>query len=245
MLLRRTERIADPARTGALPSLDGWRYSMRMAERTPAPAPEPEVWERTFAEKRLLWGLKPARSAVLAMEAFVRSGVKTVLVPGVGYGRNAKVFVDQGMTVTGIEISESAIALARSELGLDIRIHHGSVTDMPFDPEQYDGIFCHGLLYLLDAAARAKVLRDCYAQLAPGGSMVFTLISKKAPMFGKGTKLGEDWYEPFPGVTMFFYDEASVQRELGAYGLVEQAEIEEPAHGGSTLPFIHVFCRKP
>jgi len=58
------------------------------------------------------------------------------------------------MSVTGIEISETAIGLARTEMHLDIPIHHGSVTDMPFDARAYDGVFAYGLLYLLDAAAR-------------------------------------------------------------------------------------------
>ena len=48
--------------------------------------------------------------------------------------------------MTGIEISETAIGLARTGMGLDIRVHHGSVTDMPFDARRYDGVFSFGLL---------------------------------------------------------------------------------------------------
>ena len=146
--------------------------------------------------------------------------------------------------MTGIEISETAIALARSRLGLDIPIVHGSVVDMPFDQRQYDGIFCFGLLYLLDARGREKLIRDCYQQLAPGGHMVFTVISKQAPMFGQGPKLGEDWYERLPGLPMYFYDAASLRRELGAYGVQEISEIDEPSGHGVSLPFLQVICRR-
>jgi SAM-dependent methyltransferase len=203
-----------------------------------------EIWEATFADKQLLWGLEPTRSALLARDLFVENRVRDVLIPGFGYGRNAKPFLDAGMAVTGIEISATALSLARTKLGLDVPVFHGSVTDMPFDDRRYDGIFCFGLLYLLDAAARAKLLVDCQRQLAPGGHMVFTLISKRAPMYGRGTRLGEDWYETHPGVRLYFYDAASVARELGPHGLVEHIEIDEPGHGGSTLPFLHVVCRK-
>jgi SAM-dependent methyltransferase len=202
-----------------------------------------EFWESAFTEKRLMWGLEPSRSAVSAKDAFLRHGVKDVLVPGVGYGRNAKVFLDHGMSVTGIEISETAMALARSELGLDIPIHHGSVADMPYDDRRYDAVFCHGLIYLLDARGREKLLRDCRHQLAPGGLMIFTVVSKSAPMYGRGTRLGEDWYEIMPGVKMYFHDGDSVQREFGPHGLVEWFALDEPTPGGS-LPFIHVICRK-
>lgn len=203
-----------------------------------------EFWEDAFASKQVMWGQSPTKSALFARDYLVRTGAKTVLLPGIGYGRNAKVLIDAGMSVTGIEISETAIALARSELGLDIPIHHGSVTDMPFDDKHYDAVFSYGLLYLLDAPARAKVLRDCYQQLAPGGHMIFTVLSKRAPMFGQGDKLGDDWYRMPYGVNLFFYDAASIEREFGPYGLQEFSEIDEPT-GGTVHSFFNVICARP
>lgn len=198
------------------------------------------IWEAAFIKNQLMWGHEPARSALFARDLFVRAGARSVLVPGVGYGRNAKVFVDAGMDVTGIEISSTAIDLARSELGLTLPIHHGSVTDMPFDQRAYDGIFCYGLLYLLDAAGREKVLREAHRQLAPGGHMIFTLIAKSAPMYGRGTHLGEDWYEVHAGIPMYFYDTDSIARDFGPYGLLEQVAMEE----AGPLPFINAVCKK-
>jgi SAM-dependent methyltransferase len=205
-----------------------------------------EIWESMFASKHLMWGEEPTSSAVCARDYFASRGARDVLIPGLGYGRNAKPFVDAGMLVTGIEISASAIALARSALGLQFPIHHGSVTDMPYgdDGTSYDSIFCFGLAYLLDAPGRAKFFADCFRQLRPGGAMTFVLISKKAPMYGQGPKLGEDWYERAPGMPMYFYDEASVERELGAYGIVGVSEVDEPVAPGTTFPFYSVTCVK-
>jgi SAM-dependent methyltransferase len=203
-----------------------------------------EFWETAFTKMQLAWGVEPTASASLARDYFARVGVKDVLIPGIGYGRNAKPFLERGMSVTGIEISETAITLARSRLGLEIPIVHGSVTDMPFDRQEYDGIFCYGLVYLLDARGREKLMSDCHRQLRPGGHMIFTVISKKAPMYGQGARLGEDWYERLPNLPMYFYDAESVTREFGAYGLVELSEIDEPSGGGVTLPFINVICKK-
>jgi SAM-dependent methyltransferase len=202
-----------------------------------------ELWENAFLEKQLMWGLEPSRSAVLAKDRFAKSGVEDVLIPGVGYGRNARPFLEQGMSVTGIEISGTAISLARSQLGLEIPIHHGSVANMPYDGRQYGGIFCYGLAYLLDAAGREKLIGDCYRQLAPGGQMIFTVIAKEAPMYGRGAHLGDDWYEIMPGVKMFFYDDDSIRREFGPYGLVEFSRIDEPGRSGGSLPFINVVCK--
>jgi SAM-dependent methyltransferase len=204
-----------------------------------------EMWEPAFAEKQLIWGTEPTASAVIASDYFAREGVKDVLIPGAGYGRNAKGFLAHGMSVTGIEISDSAIKLARSQLALQFPIYHGSVTDMPFDSKQYDGIFCYGLIYLLNPEGRAKLIQDCWQQLAPGGCMIFTVISKTAPMYGQGVKLGDDWFERGPGLQMFYYDATSVEREFSAHGMVEFSEIDEIIPGGSTFPFFNVFCKKP
>ena len=75
--------------------------------------------------------------------------------------------------------------------------------------------------------------------------MIFTVISKTAPMYGQGVKLGDDWFERGPGLQMFYYDAASVEREFGAHGMVEFSEIDEAMPGGGTFPFFNVVCKKP
>ena len=203
-----------------------------------------EFWNTVFIDKERMWGDAPTASAHLASAEFAHAGVKAVLIPGIGYGRNARAFLDRGMAVTGIEISATAIGLARTGLGLAIPIHHGPVADMPYDDVVYDGIFCYGLVYLLDPAGRAKLIADCYRQLAPGGRMVFTVIATTAPMYGQGVRLGDDWFERAPGLRMFFYDPASIAREFGSHGLVACAPIDEPLHDGGTFPFFNVTCVK-
>lgn len=199
---------------------------------------KPEFWEKSFTEKQEMWGFEPAPSAVLTKDLFVQQGIKTVLVPGFGYGRNAQILRENGMTVTGIEISQTAIDMARKHYGHEMTIYHGSVTDMPFDHEKYDGIFCYSLIHLLDAPEREKLIRDCYAQLNPGGYMVFVAISKEAPTYGTGTFLGKDRYEMFGGVQMYFYDRESIQAEFGNAGLIEVSEIRE------NYPFYLIRCKK-
>jgi hypothetical protein len=51
----------------------------------------------------MMLGTEPSRSAVFARDYFARAGAKEILIPGIGYGRNAKPFLERGMSVTGIE----------------------------------------------------------------------------------------------------------------------------------------------
>jgi SAM-dependent methyltransferase len=150
------------------------------------------------------------------------------LIPGIGYGRNAKIFVENGMNVSGIEISKTAIKLAKSKNRLDINIRHGSVTDMPFENQKYDGIFCYALVHLLNHWERRKFIKECYKQLEPKGYMIFTVISKKTSMYGSGKKLSTDRFQIMNGLNVFFYDDHSIKKEFGHYGLLDFNAIDEP-----------------
>ena len=197
-----------------------------------------EFWDAAFTEKQEMWGFEPSTSAILTKDFFVQEGVKNVLIPGIGYGRNAQVFRDNGMKVTGIEISATAIQMAEKHYGTGMIIHHGSVTDMPFDHDRYDGIFCYALIHLLDSNERTKLIRYCYHQLSENGYMVFTVISKEAPTYGKGTFISQDRYEMFGGVNMFFYDRTSIRAEFGQAGLFDIMEVNE------NYPFFLLKCKK-
>ena len=205
-----------------------------------------EIWEASFKENKMMWGFEPADSAILTKDFFLEKKVKDILIPGVGYGRNAKVFMENGMNVTGIEISETAIDIARKN-GLAFPIFHGSVTDMPIEETLYDGIFSYALIHLLNKEERAKFIADCYDQLKPNGYMVFTTISKDAPMYGKGKQLGKDYFEIIEGMKMFFYDEDAITEEFGEYGLIETKEILEPhknSEGKPPFKFTMITCHK-
>lgn len=197
-----------------------------------------EFWEANFIEKQEMWGFQPSHSALMTKDFFREKSVKSILIPGIGYGRNAQIFRDNGMTVTGIEISKTAIEMARKHYGTDMTIYHGSVTDMPFDNNFYDGIFCYALIHLLDGNEREKLIRDCYNQLSDNGYMIFTAISKEAPTYGKGKFISKDRYEIHQGVKMYFYDRETVQAEFDKAGLFEIIEINE------NQPFFLIKCEK-
>lgn len=74
--------------------------------------------------------------------------------------------------------------------------------------------------------------------LSKNGYMVFTVISKEAPIYGQGKLLGKDRYEMFGGVKLFFYDRGSIQAEFDQAGLFEISEVSE------NYPFFLIICRK-
>ncbi|WP_437372104.1 class I SAM-dependent methyltransferase [Maribacter litoralis] len=197
-----------------------------------------EFWEHAFNNRQEMWGMTPTKSAQLATEIFKKNGIKIVLIPGIGYGRNAKPFLDNGIHVSGIEISKTAIELAHKHYGERLDIFYGSVTQMPFNDKKYEGIFCHALIHLLDDQERKKLIKDCYDQLIENGYMIFTAVTKQAPEYGKGELLGEDRYEVHKGAAIFYYDKESVKKEFEAYGPLEVIEVTE------NQPMYLIKCKK-
>jgi SAM-dependent methyltransferase len=206
-----------------------------------------EFWDNKFREVKTLWGMEPSDAALLAKDLFVKQHVSEILIPGVGYGRNASVFLQAGMKVTGIEISAYAIHMARNEYKFDFPIYHGSVTDMPFDNKFFDGIFCYALIHLLNKTERKQFIQHCYNQLKPHGTMIFIVISKKSTLYKTGQFLSTDRYELNKGLKVFFYDIESAKKEFGDFGMLDIHEIDEPIkHMDNEPPLkcIFVQCNK-
>lgn len=197
-----------------------------------------EFWENAFNNRQEMWGMTPTKSAQLATEIFKKNGIKNILIPGIGYGRNAKPFLDNAIHVSGIEISKTAIELAHKHYRERLDIFYGSVTQMPFNDKKYDGIFCHALIHLLDDQERKKLIQNCYDQLIENGYMIFTAVTKQAPEYGKGELLGKDRYEVHKGAAIFYYDKESVKKEFEVYGLLEVIEVTE------NQPMYLIKCRK-
>lgn len=136
--------------------------------------------------------------------------------------------------------------MARKHFGDNIKVYHGSVCDMPFDNELYDGIYCYALIHLLNSRERTKLIKDCYNQLQKGGYMIFVAVSKDFPTYGKGRRLSRDRYETMPGVKLFFYDSDSIKKEFECYGLIDFMEIDEPMKfmkDKPSLKFWYIVCK--
>lgn len=108
--------------------------------------------------------------------------------------------MDKEIEISGVEISNAAIKLTEKHYGKSIKIHHGSVTNMPFDNKLYDGILCHALIHLLDETERRKLISNCYSQLKKGSEIFFSVITREVQTFGRGSLISEDRYEQFVGL---------------------------------------------
>ena len=187
-----------------------------------------EFWESIYSSNEKMWGENPTDNSRHVLKLLQSNNIKSILIPGFGYGRNAKVFYDNGFNVSGIEISKTAIERARRYFPEDVTIHCGSVIDMPFDDVRYDCIYCYSLIHLLDKKERHKLIKDCFSQLNANGIMIFVGLTINDERFGVGKEVKKNTFQSPNGLRLYFYDEASVYEEFGNYNITDVKEINEP-----------------
>lgn len=205
-----------------------------------------EFWEQLYREQGTLWDFQPADSAIVASELFKHHKFSSVLIPGSGYGRNAKLFIEHGFTVTGIEVSQTAIDLA-NESGIAYTSYQNSLTEMPLSNDTYDGIFCYATLHLFDEPERQKIINACYKQLNPGGLMIFYVVSKNYHLYGTGNPIGEDRFELVEGLSMYYYDPTSLAREFKQFEKLKIGTINEEVkyeEGHDPIPGLLAIVQK-
>ena len=197
-------------------------------------------WEERYRDEGKIWGDTPSRTARYAVELFNKNGVHSVLVPGSGYGRNARAFARAGFNVSGIEISKTAVSLARQE-SPDIRYYEGSVLDMPFEAVVYDAIYCFNVLHLFRKDDRAAFLQRCREQVKAGGLLFFVVFSEREPSFGTGRMVEENTFESKPGREVHYYCEQDLVAGFTGCAILATGTMEDPEDHGDEGRHTHLL----
>ena len=112
-----------------------------------------------------------------------------VLVPGCGTGHDARAWAGAGFDVTGLDLSPSAIHLARERsaaAGLHAEFQPGNfLVDEP--PAPFDFIFEHTLFCAIEPAQREAYVQALLRWLKPAGQFVavhYMIRDTEGPPFG-------------------------------------------------------------
>jgi SAM-dependent methyltransferase len=107
---------------------------------------------------------------------------RTVLEVGCGIGTDLVRFARGGAIVTGVDLSRTAIELARKNFELhDLRPQALEIANgeaLPFPEASFDVVYAHGVVQY--TADPAQLVRECHRVLKPGGEaivMVYNRIS--------------------------------------------------------------------
>lgn len=183
-------------------------------------------WNQRFAEEGMIWGEKASPTVYEARDLFMREGVKTVLVPGAGYGRNSRELAAY-FQVDAIELSPAAIELARSWDG-KTRYRQGSVLERSdYAGRTYDAIYSFDLLHLFIQPERARLIDHCLHALNANGLLYTTCFSDEDEACGTGTEIEPGTFEYKPDKFAHFFSESDLLEHFAAFDVVNTGKAEE------------------
>ena len=162
-------------------------------------------WNSRFIKEQMIWGTGPSRIALISEKIFHEYNLKTIIIPGAGYGRNGKYFTEHGYRVDGIEISPEAIRIGK-EFAPSINYIEGSVLDT-FPDKKYDAVFCYDLIHLFKNHERKIIIENCLSFSRSKGLIMISCFSDKDKTFGTGREIEENTFEVKPGKTVHFFTE--------------------------------------
>lgn len=142
----------------------------------------------------------------------------SVLDAATGTGKQAFAFARRGLDVTGLDLSESMLEVARRKNRcLNARFLHGDATDLPFDDGAFDVATVSFALHDMPPEARDGVLDEMVRVTRRGGTVVvidYDLPRNRAMRFitYNFIKLYESKY--YPGFTGYAIRDALEERGI-------------------------------
>ena len=196
-------------------------------------------WDQRYNAEEKIWGEKPSLTALYALDIFQKAGVKSILVPGSGYGRHTAFFSQAGFRVTGIEISSVAVELARKFDPVS-HFYNASVLEMSDDYGQFDAIYCFNVLHLFLEKQRLSFIQDCAERLKRNGLMFFCVFSENEADFGKGKAVEKNTFETRPGRPAHYFTEDDLRQHFARFQIKDTGLMKDPEdHGGK--PHTHIL----
>lgn len=104
---------------------------------------------------------------------------KAVLEVGCGAAVDLARFAKGGAAVTGVDLTESAIALARANFEqqrLQGAFHVANGEQLPFPDSNFDLVYAHGVVQY--TANPARLVAECRRVLKPGGEAIFQVYNR-------------------------------------------------------------------
>jgi ubiquinone/menaquinone biosynthesis C-methylase UbiE len=104
---------------------------------------------------------------------------KKLLEVGCGIGTDLVRFARGGAICTGVDLSETALSLARENArhaGVDLALELANGEELPFDSESFDAVYAHGVLQY--TAEPERMVSECRRVLKPEGEAIFMVYNR-------------------------------------------------------------------
>jgi len=148
---------------------------------------DPQHWEDMYTQNRpesLPWNAGGPDSDLVRLVQAGKIPVGQALDIGTGPGHDAVFLIQHGFNVIGIDISPTAVVLARenaSHAGLFGFFQQGDLRQIPVEDHFIDFAYDRGCFHVLAAEDRAKAVGEVHRVLKKNGLYVLRVFSDKEP----------------------------------------------------------------
>ena len=127
-------------------------------------------------------------------------GEQTVLAAGCGTGNYMHALRPHLGSLVGVDFNEGMLAQARMRLGEDVELTCGSILDLSYEDQSFDGIVCNQVIHHLDEGPGAaddpaawkpcsfpnvtRFIQEAYRVLRPGGALVINTTTNDQMLGG-------------------------------------------------------------
>jgi SAM-dependent methyltransferase len=162
---------------------------------------------------------------------------RELLEVGCGVGTDLVRFARGGAIVTGVDLSKTAIDLARKNFewngvrAVDLRV--ANAESLPYADGSFDVVYGHGVLQYTAEAPR--LVRECHRVLRPGGEAIF-MVYNRISWLNAMSKLTKVALEHDDAPVLKKYSIAEFRQLLSPFGRVEivpeRFPVKSRLHGG-------------
>lgn len=172
---------------------------------------------------------QPSKFAEKALKIMKIKDLHTVLDVGCGKGENSRLFAENGLHTTALDISSTALETVKRLKRERITTLCADIVSADLGREKYDAVFACLSLHYFDDCATRKIVGKLYDALTPDGVLFARCKSTKDPLYGKGEPVGKDMYR-LQYVRHFFSPEY-MRSVLSAFPVVRITETREDYFG--------------
>lgn len=145
-----------------------------------------QPWDASYHDGPAPWDVGRPQPAIARL-ASDGGFAGTVLDAGCGSGENTLLVASLGLPVLGVDVAETALALARTKAGdRGIAVEFAQADALQLEPlgRTFDTVLDSGLFHTFDAAERTRYVASLASVTEPGGTLYVLCFSDAGPETG-------------------------------------------------------------
>lgn len=194
------------------------------------------IWDRVYAKDSSFFGDEPSSFALSCYNIMKDKGVKKILELGCGQGRDCLYFGSEGLDVTALDYSQTAIngLLERTkQTNTKINVHvYDAKKPLPFAEDMFDAVYSHMFFSMgMKMEELQFVFGEARRVLKDNGLHFFSVRNRNDKFYGKGTRMNDGVYD-INGFQIRFFTKQEIENLSRGF---EINEIKEDGEDPVTL----------